>query len=63
MKVEKAEAEYDRGSREEHCGRLDAMDSGFCLHFIDRRQAFGECTEVNGRIGRTMWCKFWQPAQ
>ena len=63
MKATKEEVNYGRGMRESHCGKVDAMDAGFCKHFIERGTGpFGQCTEVEGRIGRTMWCERFEKA-
>jgi len=63
VKATKEEVNYGRGMRESHCGRLDTADAGFCRHFNERGQRdFGTCTEVEGRIGRTMWCDRFEKA-
>lgn len=60
MKAAKSEVDYSRGMRERHCGKMDAADEGYCTHFIERGQKNGSCSEVEGTIGRGMWCKLWK---
>jgi hypothetical protein len=62
MKATKAEVNYSRGMRKRHCGKMDAADTGYCTHFIDRGQKDGECSEVEGRIERGKWCERFDPA-
>lgn len=63
MKATKAEVDYSRGHRDSHCGKMDAADAGYCAHFIERGQKDGQCSEVEGPIGRGMWCKRFEAAQ
>jgi len=56
MKYSQAEVDYNRGTHDAHCGPTSQDDTGYCKHFIDRRQTDGMCTIVEGRIGRAMWC-------
>jgi len=55
-KLSKPEVDYGKGTRNEHCGQMDANDTGYCKHFIERGQEMGACTIVAGTIGRNMWC-------
>lgn len=63
MKATKQSVDYSRGMRSRHCGKMDAADDGYCLHFIERGQKDGACGIVEGPIGRGMWCKEFEPAQ
>ena len=63
MKADKASVDYSRGHRDSHCGKMDAADTGYCKHFIERGQKDGACTEVEGKIGRGMWCKLFESAK
>ena len=57
MKATKQEVNYGRGMRNSHCGKMDMADTGFCANFIERGRPEGACTEVQGTIGRGMWCE------
>lgn len=61
MKAEKSEVNYSRGMRDSHCGKLDQTDVGYCENFIERGRPEGACTEVQGVIGRGMWCRLFTP--
>ena len=61
MKATKDEVNYSRGMRESHCGKMDMADVGYCANFIERGRAEGGCSEVQGVIGRGMWCNRFTP--
>jgi hypothetical protein len=63
VKASKESVDYSRGMRDRHCGKMDSADDGYCKHFMERGQKDGTCTEVEGRIGRGMWCKLFEAAK
>lgn len=66
MKISKSEAQYGRGTREEHCGRAFEADTGYCRYFISPTNPTsdtGTCTQVTGSIGRVYWCRLWSRAR
>jgi hypothetical protein len=63
VKEAKRDVNYSRGHRDAHCGKMDAADDGYCTHFINRNQKDGACTEVEGTIGRGMWCELFKAAE
>lgn len=58
-KLTKEESNYGRGMINSHCGKVFSNDTGYCQHFRDDNgiHVYGTCTEVEGQINRTYWCK------